>query len=302
MLRVGVSCAVIDDGGRVLLSHRADFNLWNLPGGRLDTGEILAEAAGREVREETGVIAHIERPVNLYFSKWQREGRINVGFAGWPLGGELLKRTSETRDNRYFSPDALPKNVWGEERIRDAFASARPLPVIKNIPRHRQRWVRLGLGWRWIKNYLRGQPEPKFPKFHVRSVAVLWDESFNRVLTLPGKRGRILPRVPNEGQDAPWVELADSIQEVCGLEPVFQWVGLWQDPPRDVIEFVFAAALPEKLLSGQAEWSKPQNAALGDRDLAYVERVKPTYLADPVWTIIHQGEIGQGGTLVSEKN
>ncbi|MBZ0289258.1 MAG: hypothetical protein K8I30_16685, partial [Anaerolineae bacterium] len=80
-----------------------------------------------------------------------------------------------------------------------------------------------------------------------------------------------------------------------------QWVGLWQDPPRDIIELIFAAALPEKTLPGDAEWSNPQNAALGDRDVAFVERVKPTYAADPVWTIIHQADIGHGGTLVSEK-
>jgi ADP-ribose pyrophosphatase YjhB (NUDIX family) len=299
VLRLGVGCAVIDDAGRVLLSHRADFNLWNLPGGRLDSGEVMAEAAAREVREETGVIAHVDRAVGLYFSAGR--GRMTVVYAGWPLGGELLRRTDETRDNRYFLPDSLPKNVYGIEKIQDAFAGQRPMPHIDEMPKHIQRWVQVKLGWRWVKNYLNKRPEPKFAQFHIRAVGLIWDESFRRVLTLPGKRARILPRVLCEGEDAPWVEMARLVKAVYGLEPTLHWVGLWQDPPRHTLEFVFAATVPEKHLKGRAEWSIPQNAALGDRDLAYSERVKPTFSTDAVWTIIHHDEIGHGGTLVQDR-
>ena len=299
MLRLGVGCAVFNDAGEVLLSHRADFNLWNLPGGRLDAGEVLSDAAAREVREETGVIAQVDRAVGLYFAAGRE--RMTVVYAGWPLGGELKTRTDETRDNRYFPPDALPKNVYGLEKIGDALAPARPLPTINQLSKRDQRRMQLGLGWRWVKNYFNGRPEPKFARFHTRAVAVIWDASFRRVLTLPGKRGRTLPRVPAEGMDAPWVELARLVKAVYGLEPTLHWVGLWQDPPRDVIEFVFAVSLPEKQLKGNAEWSIPQNAALGDRDLAYIERVKPAFVTDVVWTIIHHGEMGEGGTLIQDQ-
>ena len=129
-VRLGVACAVMDDQGRVLLSKRDDLNVWNLPGGRVDSHEQLAEAAAREVREETGVIARVERPVNLYF--WQGFQRLNVLYAGWPLGGEVQPRTAETSDNQYFLPEALPK-MLNAPQVKAAASDARPLPEISAL-------------------------------------------------------------------------------------------------------------------------------------------------------------------------
>jgi 8-oxo-dGTP diphosphatase len=58
---VGVSTAVFRDG-RVLLAQRAVGSLaglWSLPGGRVEFGERLAEAALRELEEEVQVTADI---------------------------------------------------------------------------------------------------------------------------------------------------------------------------------------------------------------------------------------------------
>jgi 8-oxo-dGTP pyrophosphatase MutT (NUDIX family) len=44
-------------GGKVLIAKRIKPSLWSLPGGRLEPGETLAEAAVRELFEETGVTA-----------------------------------------------------------------------------------------------------------------------------------------------------------------------------------------------------------------------------------------------------
>jgi len=48
---------VLDDNGRVLLGRRADTGIWALPGGIVEPGEEPADAAVREIFEETGVIA-----------------------------------------------------------------------------------------------------------------------------------------------------------------------------------------------------------------------------------------------------
>lgn len=56
---VGVGAIVIH-AGRVLMVKRAkppEQGKWSLPGGSLDLGETCAEAAIREVMEETGIIA-----------------------------------------------------------------------------------------------------------------------------------------------------------------------------------------------------------------------------------------------------
>ena len=46
---------VVVRDGRVLLVHRARYDDWSLPKGKLEPGETWEDAALREVREETGV-------------------------------------------------------------------------------------------------------------------------------------------------------------------------------------------------------------------------------------------------------
>jgi 8-oxo-dGTP diphosphatase len=46
---------VVVRDGRVLLVHRARYDDWSLPKGKLEPGESWEAAAVREVREETGL-------------------------------------------------------------------------------------------------------------------------------------------------------------------------------------------------------------------------------------------------------
>lgn len=60
-VRVGVGVLVLRDDGCVLLGERRGAHgagTWALPGGHLEFGETPAEAARRELAEETGLAAH----------------------------------------------------------------------------------------------------------------------------------------------------------------------------------------------------------------------------------------------------
>ena len=51
----GAAILILDDAGKVLLHRRGDDDLWSLPGGALEPGESLEEAARREAAEEVGL-------------------------------------------------------------------------------------------------------------------------------------------------------------------------------------------------------------------------------------------------------
>jgi hypothetical protein len=153
-----------------------------------------------------------------------------------------------------------------------------------------------------LTNLLAGRPERAFPRFDVWAVSVVWDEVYRRVLTFPSALGRTLPRVICRGAMAPWDELTVAVHQYGTFQPTFRWVGLWQDVNRRAIEFIFAATIEEGELSGHAEWSIARNSGLNDRDAEYVERVKPTYGRDAVWTIVHDPEIQHGETLATKGN
>ncbi|HEX4654196.1 MAG TPA: NUDIX domain-containing protein [Mycobacteriales bacterium] len=88
-----VECAgavVRDATGRLLLIRRGRppaAGLWSLPGGRIEPGETAAEAAAREVREETGLEVEIG-PVVITAVIWDGGYRVQ-DFAARVVGGEL---------------------------------------------------------------------------------------------------------------------------------------------------------------------------------------------------------------------
>jgi 8-oxo-dGTP pyrophosphatase MutT (NUDIX family) len=48
---IGAFAILFDDQGRVLLCHRRDRDMWNLPGGGVESGELPTEAVVRETKE-----------------------------------------------------------------------------------------------------------------------------------------------------------------------------------------------------------------------------------------------------------
>ena len=108
---------------KILLTKREDFEVWCLPGGGVEDGESVAEAAIREAKEETGLDVELTRLVGIYSRVGGMWNDMHaVLFAAKPVGGELKTQPGETIEVAYFSFDELPDEMlFGHtKRIIDA--------------------------------------------------------------------------------------------------------------------------------------------------------------------------------------
>ncbi|MBK7894945.1 MAG: NUDIX domain-containing protein [Candidatus Promineifilaceae bacterium] len=123
-MKVGVCVAIIEDE-KILLTKRKDFEVWCLPGGHVDAGETVAEAAVREALEETSLQVQLTRLVGIYsMPKSNAWVNLMILFAAKTIGGTLKAQEDEVLDIDTFSLETIPKNLlWGHrQRILDAFA------------------------------------------------------------------------------------------------------------------------------------------------------------------------------------
>ena len=88
---------------------------WSLPGGVMEPGESIDQAAIREVKEETGLDIRLKRVVGLY-SKPGENG-LAVCFEGEQVGGTLAA-DNEILECGYFAHDCLPEPIREHLRQR----------------------------------------------------------------------------------------------------------------------------------------------------------------------------------------
>jgi ADP-ribose pyrophosphatase YjhB (NUDIX family) len=121
MFTIGVFTVIFDLKDRVLLCHRRDADVWNLPGGGMQLGELPTETAMRETKEETGLDVKVTRLVGVY-SKPKNNDLVFV-FHAEVIGG-ALNCTDEADQIEYFFVENLPENTIPKHvgRIDDALA------------------------------------------------------------------------------------------------------------------------------------------------------------------------------------
>lgn len=57
---------VVEEDGRILMIRRTDNGNWAVPGGAIDLGESMVQAAVRETVEETGITCEVTGLVGIY--------------------------------------------------------------------------------------------------------------------------------------------------------------------------------------------------------------------------------------------
>ncbi len=111
--------------GIVLIERKNEPHGWALPGGFVDYGETLEDAAVRESLEETGLTVKLARQFHAYSNpdRDPRHHTVSVVFIGTaegtPTGGD------DARTAKSFPLTAIPDLVFDHARIIDDYARGR---------------------------------------------------------------------------------------------------------------------------------------------------------------------------------
>ena len=128
--RVGVGAVVLKEG-RVLLVRRgvAPANgLWAIPGGGLELGETLREAAEREILEETGITIRAGEPVfTCDVCHRDDDGRVRFHYVIVDLAADYVSGEVSAAD------DALEARWVTPEEIEVLPATKTTVKLLKQI-------------------------------------------------------------------------------------------------------------------------------------------------------------------------
>jgi 8-oxo-dGTP pyrophosphatase MutT (NUDIX family) len=97
-----VNVVVENEHGEILMIRRSDNGNWALPGGAIDLGESMTQAAVREVKEETGIDCEITGLIGIYTDP-----------------GHIILYTSNNEARQEFSILLRGRPVAGEPAISD---------------------------------------------------------------------------------------------------------------------------------------------------------------------------------------
>jgi ADP-ribose pyrophosphatase YjhB (NUDIX family) len=127
---VGAAVLLTDESGRVLLVKRGPTSSrpgrWCIPCGFVDYGEDVRDAAARELREETGVVADVLDVIQV-LSNSHDPAKLSIGF--WFSGrltGGILQAGDDAVDVGWFPLDGLPELAFETDQL--LLGSLRPAP------------------------------------------------------------------------------------------------------------------------------------------------------------------------------
>ncbi len=115
---VDIIIELLDAPGQVLLVERKNPpHGWALPGGFVDEGEALWQAAQREAEEETGLDVHLIEQFFTYSAPDRDPRRHTVSTVFLARAQGLPEAGDDAADARLFPLDALPPLAFDHARI-----------------------------------------------------------------------------------------------------------------------------------------------------------------------------------------
>lgn len=203
-LKFSASAIVRNEAGHFLLIKREDLRIWTPPGGQVDYGETIEEAARREAFEETGVEVAIDKLHGIYRFEFSRKTTLNFVYNAHPIGGKPTP-SIESIDVRYFSPDALPDRMHAiaRQRIDNVLAGRYGILVDQPIIA----WQRVAVAWLfrlrdWRNRYLLRRPTPP--------------QSFYRAFFQAQVDGEIVETLEASEREVPWIRLQACAEKQIG--------------------------------------------------------------------------------------
>jgi ADP-ribose pyrophosphatase YjhB (NUDIX family) len=110
-----VNVVVENDNGEILMIRRTDNDNWAVPGGAIDLGESVSQAAVRETKEETGIDCEITGLVGIYSdpkhvihytSNDEVRQEFSILLTARPTGGTPTP-SDESREVHWMEPTRL---------------------------------------------------------------------------------------------------------------------------------------------------------------------------------------------------
>ena len=106
-----VSIVVFDATDRVLLVRHVEGDVWTTPGGMVEPRETPADAAVREMWEETGLIVELTHVIGVFggplcsgtYANGDDIAWVSTAFGARPVGGRLAHDNVETLEARYVA-------------------------------------------------------------------------------------------------------------------------------------------------------------------------------------------------------
>jgi ADP-ribose pyrophosphatase YjhB (NUDIX family) len=111
---IGVGVVALQEPDRVFLVRQSYSRYWTIPGGAVERGETLGEAAARELLEETGLRCKVEDLMlqGVYFNKLSgSSNHAAVFFVKEFAQAREFKKGSEIVAGQFFNVSALPENI-----------------------------------------------------------------------------------------------------------------------------------------------------------------------------------------------